>query len=266
MDDKSLDFKIILKIPDAELEITDLDIDIDITKSYKSDANKAEVTVWNLDKTVYQKLKEQKFLADICTCYGEEEPVVAFRGYIDSIRNIKLQDDTAVDIPVVIELADGREAYTNARINKDYRTQISSTTIIKDCISSMGLGIGKFSDTLPEKIYAHYKAKGKPHVILQKITKPLGINFSIQNNMIQVIAPDEEAEEAHALILNSENSQNPKDCGEDAVLIRTGFVPYANPNDSVRCEFKEFEGTMRIKHVHSWGNNYGTAVTTDIII
>jgi hypothetical protein len=43
-------------------------------------------------------------------------------------------------------------------------------------------------------------------------------------------------------------------------------LPWLNPDDWVRCEFKEFQGTEQARIVHSVGNNYGTAGTTAVII
>ncbi len=282
----SLNFNIMLQIAGADIQIQDLDIDIEVYKNNKSETNKSTVTIWNLNDTTYQRILEKTYAVDVYTWYGNDEPGLLFRGYVDPERtarrnNIKGRINTArgflespvkqdvkgsFDIPTVIELIDGKTAYTDAKINKNYREKVSSTQIIKDCIEAMGVGIAKFSDNLPATEYTTYKAIGKPHVIMQKICKSLNIRCCIINGLIQVIAPEEEFAGEYAILLNPENSMRPERHGENELVISTRFIQSANPNDWVQCEFKEFEGLESIRQVHHKVNNYGTAGETQIVI
>lgn len=179
---------------------------------------------------------------------------------------IKQDVKGAFDIPTIIELEDGKLAYDSAKINKNYRQKVSSTQILRDCIDAMNIGIAKFSDKLPATEYNTYKAVGSPHVVMQKICKSLNIRFCIVNGLIQVIAPDEKFDGEFAILLNPENSMRPERLGENELAIPTRFIPFANPNDWVQCDFREFEGTERIRQVHHKINNYGTIGETEIII
>ena len=283
---KSLRFNVMIQIAGADVQIQNLDIDFDIYKTNKSEANKSTITIWNLNDTTYQRIVEKTYAVDLYTWYGEDEPALTFRGYVDKDRtakrnNIQGKINTAkdflvspikqdikggFDIPTVIELTDGKLAYTDTKINKNYREPVSSTQIIKDCVEALGVGISKFSEDLPEKIYPNFKAVGKPHVILEQVARPLGIDFSIQNDLIQVISPDEKFAGEFAVLLNPSNSLRPERQGENEIVISTRLINFINPNDWVRCEFKEFEGTERVRQIRSTGNNYGTAGRTEITI
>lgn len=283
----SLKFNIMLQVAGADVQIKDLDIDFDIFKTNKKDPNKSTITIWNLNDTTYQRILEKAYAVDLYTWYGEDEPSLIFRGYIEKPQTVKQnnaqgkintargflastvkQDNRGgFDIPTIIELTDARIAYTQTVINKNYRTSVTSTQIILDCIEAMGVGVARFSENLPEKTYINgYNAIGKPHVILNTICKALNIRWNIQNGLIQVIAPDEQFNGTYAILLNPNNSQRPTRNGETELTISTRLIPWLNPEDWVRCEFKEFTGTEQIRAVHSVGNNYGTAGTTDIII
>ena len=282
----SLDFHIMLQIAGADIQIQDLDIDIDVYKNNKSETNKSTVTIWNLNDITYQRILEKTYAVDVYTWYGNDEPALLFRGYVDPEKTIKrnspkgrintargflespIKQDVkgSFDIPTIIELADGKVAYDSAKINKNYRQKVSSTQILRDCIEAMNIGIAKFSDKLPATEYNTYKAIGSPHVIMQKICKSLNIRFCIVNGLIQVIAPDEEFDVEFAILLNPENSMRPERLGENELAIPTRFIPFANPNDWVQCDFREFEGIERIRQVHHKANNYGIAGETEIII
>ena len=276
----ALNFNIMLQIAGADIQIQDLDIDFDVYKNNKSEANKSTITIWNLNDTTYQRILEKTYAADIYTWYGNDEPALLFRGYVDpektvkrnnSVRGflnspIKRDNKNSSDIPTIIELIDGKAAYTDSMINKNYREKVSSTQIIKDCIEAMGVGIAKFSDNLPAVEYNTYKAVGRPHIVLQKICKSLNIRFCIINDLIQVIAPEEQFSGEFAILLTPENSMRPERLGENELSISTRFIPFINPNDWVQCNFKEFEGIEAVRQVHHKGNNYGTAGETEIII
>lgn len=282
----SLKFNIMLRIAGADLQITDLDIDFDIYKTNKKDPNKSTITIWNLNDTTYQRILEKTYAVDLYVWYGDDEPSLIFRGYVEKDQTakqnsqqgrintargflastVKQDNRGGFDIPTIIELIDARVAYTEKTINKNYRSAVTSTQIIKDCINAMGIGIAKFSENLPEKTYNSYNAIGKPHVILDKICKALNIRWNISNDLIQVIAPNEQFNGTYAVLLNPNNSMRPTRNGENELTISTRLIPWINPEDWVQCDFKDFRGTEQVRAVHSVGNNYGTAGTTDIII
>lgn len=267
MNEKSLEFNLTIKTEpqtDEIVEIAGLDIDFDIIKTNTAENNKAILTIWNLDNTKFQCLTEKDDPVCLYASYGEDEPSLVFRGCINKF--FRKNDGIGADIPAVIELVDGKKAYTTAVINKNYREKVSSTLIINDCINAMGLSIGIFSQDLPEKIYYGYKAAGFAHVILRKICTPLNIKFSIQNGVINLISANTKPQEETALILNDENSSRPRSFKSDEIVIPTGFIPYINPNGSVKCEFDNFSCLRLIKRVHSFGNNYGKAVITEITV
>lgn len=246
-------FNLAIRVPDTEIEISDLDIDFDIIKNNKQENNKAILTVWNLSDTNYYNLcsnRQIEFYA------GYEDLILAFKGEIENITKKELIPDKAV----IIEVLDGKYKYV--KMNKNYRSTTSSTQIIKDCISAMGLGISKMSEKLPEKSYTNYKAVGYPHVILQNITKPLGIICSIQNNMMQVISPDEKPDTENLQVLDGTNSMSPSKSADGSIEIDSKFMPALNPNDYVDCQFTGFSGINRVEAIHSFGNNYGKAGTT----
>ena len=262
---KSLKFNLQLSITESETIIDKLDIDFKILKNNKPESNSAYLNIWNLNDTVFHELIEKENLIDVYAGFGEEEPGLMFRGYVDLERTFNGRPPERVDCATVITLKDGQKAFEKF-INKNYREKVTSTALIQDCISAMDIGLGSLSQNLPQTQFDNYKIYGYPQSELEKICKPLGINFSIQNNLIQVTSVDEKFEGTDTLIFNTENSGKIQKKGRDEIVILTGLTPGVNPNDWIQCEFDEFKGTARVKEVYHHGNNYGQTCVTEITI
>src|SRR5699024_3074539 len=124
------------------------------------------------------------------TSFGEDEPALLFRGYLEHGKVFRGRQQNRVDISTFLTLKDGKKAFSTY-INQNYREKVSSTKLIQDCIAAIGIDLGCLSENLPQTQFDNYKAAGYPQSILEKICTPLGITFSVQNNLIQVIAPSE---------------------------------------------------------------------------
>lgn len=274
MTNSNLLFKIIIQAVELEVMIDNLDIDFQIFKSLKSDINTAVLRVWNLDDTTYQKLFESDCLIDILVQYGDEDPLLMFRGYLDKSstfrRNpeIRVEDNLKMttDIPALLKLIDGKIVYSNSYINKNYRETISSTRIIQDCIEAMGIDVAHNSTQLPEKQYRNFKAIGRPHVILEQICKTLGIRSNIQNGLLYLINGSVSVDESAIITLNDENSLCPLIQGRNEIIILSSLFPGLNPNEFVKCSFEGLEGVFQVLELCLDGNNYGLAGTTKITI
>jgi len=265
MENKSLAFNLKISVPDTELVIDNLDIDFNIYKNNKPENNRAYINIWNLDQTIYQQLTEQDKIIEIYTSYGEDEPCLLFRGNIEYDKIKKGSPINRVDNLTKLTLIDGYKAYSTF-INRNYRERVSSTQIIQDIIKDMQIGQGIMSEKLPLCQFNSYKAYGRAPVILKNICSPLGINFSVQNNLINFTSDTDDSEETDGNIFNEENCGNLRLSGKDEIIITTTLTPHLIPNDIIQCEFEEFKGSSRINDIHHFGNNYGRAGVTEITV
>lgn len=274
-----------LEIAGADIVIENLDIDfhIELTDS-SSKADKSQITIWNLSDTTYQRIFEKMYAVDLYVWHGNDEPALIFRGY--PARPAQLQNYTGrintakgflespvrqdikggFDKPTILELVDGKLAYESTTINKTYRTKVSSKQIIQDCIEAMGVGISKISETLPEKIYTSYKAKGKPNVILDRIVKALGGKWCIQNGLIQILSGNETSDGTFAILLDENNSSKPLQQGQEEIHIETRFIPFVRPNNYVKVDKTTLNGVYRISKAILDGSNTGTGASCEFVI
>ena len=260
----SLNFDIILSIPDIELTVENLDIDFKIFKNNKTECNKAIVNIWNLSDTYYENIVEKQHLIELYTIFADEDPEMIFCGYTENDKLRQKRD--AADKCIQFTLIDGLTAYT-ATVNKSYRNKVVSTRIIEDCIKAMDISIGLQDTELPTMSFDSYKAYGFAHVVLQEICEPLGINFCVQNNMAHLIAADGKNNDAETHILNTSNCSGITRKGSGEFVIETQMISSLLPNDWVECEFDEIiTDTVRIKEICHSGNNYGKKCISEITI
>lgn len=283
---KALDFHLRLDIAGANLVIEDLDIDVEYVKTRASEPNKSTVTIWNIADDTFKKLLDT-YAVDVYSWYGDDEPSLLFRGYIDPKRIVRMsaaagrintakgflastvkQDNKGqFDIPTVIELIDSKVNYMASKINKTYFSEVNTTQLINDCIEAMGVGVGFISENLPVKTYKNgYKLIGKPHVILKTILDGLGAKFNVTNSFIYIQMPTDKNNGTYAVVLNPQNSMQPDQQNDDTIIISTRLIPFLNANDWVKLDFKELQGLEQAYEIRGKCNNYGTAGTTDVVI
>lgn len=282
----ALDFHLRLEIAGADLVIEDMDIDVEYVKTRASEPNKSTVTIWNIAEDTYKRLLKT-YAVDVYSWYGDDEPSLLFRGYIDPnsivrmsaaagrintakgflAATVKQDNKGQFDIPTVIELIDSKVNYMASKINKTYYSEVTTTQLISDCIEAMGVGVGYISEKLPIKTYKNgYKLSGKPHLVLKTILDGLGASFNVTNSFIYVQMSNDENKGTYAVVLNPENSMQPDQQSDDTIIISTRLIPFLNANDWIKLEFKELEGLEQAYEVRGKCNNYGTAGTTDVVI
>ena len=282
----ALDFHLRLEIAGADLVIEDLDIDVEYVKTRASEPNKSTVTIWNIADDTFKRLLKT-YAVDIYSWYGDDEPSLLFRGYIDPKSIIKMsaaagrintakgflastvkQDNKGqFDIPTVIELIDSKVNYMASKINKTYFSEVNTTQLINDCIEAMGVGVGFISENLPVKTYKNgYKLIGKPHVVLKTILNGLGAKFNITNSFIYIQMPTDKNNATYAVVLNPQNSMQPDQQSDDTIIISTRLIPFLNANDWIKLDFKELQGLEQAYEIRGKCNNYGTAGTTEVVI
>lgn len=283
----SLDFHIRLEVAGANLIIENMDIDVELIKTRASEPNESSITIWNISEDTFLRLINDMYAVDVYAWYGDNEPALMFRGYINPknvtkmnavagrintakgflASTVKQDNKGQFDIPTVIQLIDSKINYMASKINKTYFSEVTSTQLINDCIEAMGVGVSNISENLPVKTYKNgYKLYGKPHIVLKNLLNPLGATFNITNSFINIQTPDDKSKDTYAVVLNPDNSMQPDQQSDDTIIISTRLIPFLQANDWVKLDFKELQGLEQIYEVRHKANNYGTAGSTEIII
>ena len=262
-------FDIIIGVPDSDIVISDLDMEFKVRKSINSDADSAEIIIWNLDEDTYKKLIQKAHPIYLYTKTGNSEPVLMFVGFLDKNHVIrrrivvtKTNNEAAPpDIVTVLNLIESRIAYDNTYINENYREPVSAEQIINDCISAMGLGSVIIDSQIPEKIYSTFKAVGKPHCILTEICESIGLDVVIQNGIINIGSPRNDNSENDIPVFSLENSLEPQYQSDNEVLLIMQLRCDIYPNQLIKCNYEGLNGVYKVIEVNSEGFNFEASTT-----
>jgi len=270
MNSGKLDFKISFEIKELDINIDNLDIDFKVKRSSRNEPDLAYIYLWNLDETTYQSILQKNAQINLYLTIGNNDPIRFFVGEIDintiCRKPLLNKYKNTPDICTYFKIIDSKRAYLNSLININYRERVSSTKIILDCLDSMGLKANHLENSIPEKFYDSYKAKGYPHVILRKICEALDINLIIQNGILKGANGAYITSSPHIEELNVYNSSLPIFQNLQEIIFYANPIPALNPLDIIYCNFSTLNGLYMISSIDFYGNNYDKICTSKLTI
>ncbi|MEE1122508.1 MAG: hypothetical protein UHU06_03025 [Acinetobacter pseudolwoffii] len=185
-----------------------------------------------------------------------------------------------------LELADGTISLRDSYCSLSYAPNTSAKTIIQRCANEMGVPVVYGDDVGELESYKNgYSFIGQAKDALTEICNALGLSWSIQNNILNVIlaggtstnrglvfSPQSGLVGVPERIVQAEyksNKSNPKKTQKQKAKkeklrkkagwkINTLLVPSVNPADLVKVESKGITGWFRVEKVSHRGEYNGT--------
>ena len=174
-------------VPSKAVKITDLQIQVDITRTSKGDSANTDATsfkIFNMSEASRKYAEQEGALIILKAGYKDSgELPVLYAGQIKSVSTEKQR----VDVITQIVAGDAYIPQKNARISKYYPPSTSKAAILKDLALSMqGVGEGVFALDALESSYFNsgYSANGLITDIVSKMCKSLGYEYVIENNRV----------------------------------------------------------------------------------
>lgn len=168
----------------ATILIKGLRVSFSITKSLSSTTNSASVRIWNLSQDNRNLIKD----------YGDE--VTLYAGYREDggPQVLFIGDTTAVshiyDLPeivTILECGDGEKYVNQLRVSLSYAADVQARTIISGIATQMGLQFVEFASSNNLVYRQGFKYIGMGKDALDIVCDKLSLQWSIQNNQLQVI-------------------------------------------------------------------------------
>lgn len=164
--------------------ISGLRVSFSITKSLSWSTNSAVIKIWNLSQTNRNLIKDY---GDEVTLYAGYEldggPQVLFIGDTTAVSHIFEQPE----IVTVLECGDGEKFINQLRVSLSYAEGTSARTIITEIAAQMGIALIEYaaSDDLVYRQGFKFIGMGKDALTI--VCDKLGLQWSVQNNGLQVI-------------------------------------------------------------------------------
>lgn len=189
------------------VRVTDLRMSFDISKTNNSNPNTAKVQIYNLNESNRGILKTKDDLTLILEVgYGESLEQL----FVGDVARSFTQRSGA-DFITTIEIDDGGQALTEAKLDKSYEGGTNEKTIVEDALQAMKdtgqVIIGSLAALKDDIAQNGFSASGTAKAVLDKIMTKQGLEFSIQDNEVQILEEDQ-------------------DTGEEAILLtpQTGLI------------------------------------------
>jgi len=249
------------------VEITELRVAFNITKTLKADKNKMIIEIYNLSKETRSILEEK----DVQIIFQAGYDGLAETIFVGDVSTA-IHSRTAADVITKVEVVDGGKAAKNAIISESFAPGTQVQQVVDKLVKSFALPIKEVPTDLNEQFANGISLVGLAKDSLGQIANSFNLDWSIQNNEIQVLRPtdtsiDEEVlltpdtgllgipEKVNSNVTKLPNDPNNKYTGLKAVAL---LQPKFLPGRKVTVQSSLINGSYKIESVVHRGDTHGS--------
>ncbi len=238
-----------------------LHIAFSIQKQELESSNTAKVSVWNLNKSHLATLEEEGCFLTLKAGYGSTLPLIL----AGDVSFSKSKPDGA-NVLTEIEVVDGLAAIRDTWVSVSYAGAVNTKKIMDDVAAQMGVTVSYSYNAEFADIPNGYSFVGQAKVALSKACTVSGLEWSIQNGILQVKKPgDVMSKEVYLLSadtgligfpervqVSNSDSDGKNQVGYDIEYLMNGAIGIG---DYVKLDSKIVSGFFRIATLDIDGDN-----------
>ncbi len=242
---------------------TGLRIQFRIKKTLEREPNTAKITVTNLSAVTRAKMQ------------GAGHRVILEAGYPETLATIFVGDTTRIlhrqdgaNWLTEIEAQDGHRAFTQPRAAESFASGTHYSTAAKRLVGRMGLSVADSAalDALAGQFVHGFSWVGPAARGLEWVLQAAGVEWSIQNNRLQILHPGAANRDAvvelgpdSGLVGSPEFGSADKKGGSPPVVARALLSGRIVPGGRVKLNATQFKGGFRVLAVDHEGDTSGGA-------
>jgi len=252
-----------IRVVVSTIEITDLDMVFQVTKTLKPEPNKAELTIFNLNPDHRSSLEQMK-----------SAPVQIEAGYQGGTSVLFLGDlRTAMtvhqgpDFITKLSSGDGEKAIKTARVNVSLKKGAASVDkVLESVAKALGVGEGNLKQALSaiksaglgELFSEGTVISGSAYREMTNICRSLGLTWSIQDGKLQILEL-KKALEGQAILVNERTGLigSPTVDNKGVLTCQTLLIPDVFPGRLMVLESERLKGQYRIESCQYSGDTNG---------
>jgi hypothetical protein len=170
------------------LRVSDLKITFDIRKDDDKDTNEAIVEIYNLSDKSRKRIEEIDALLFLSAGYTDGDGLETL--FIGDITNIS-HSVISPNVVTRITADDGSKEILERKISLSHASGSSGSLILQKILNSFTISNNFESISFTDKKYANgFSFAGSSSAALDKVTKFLDLDWSIQNNEIKLVPFD----------------------------------------------------------------------------
>lgn len=167
------------------LLIKDLRISFSIEKTLTETLNTSTIRIYNLSPTSRKIVEAPNNAVILKAGYTQDKGALTiFVGIVR--RSLTIRE--GVDWVTELELDDGLIAYRDSKFSTSFDPGSRGVDVLKQVADKFGIAVGKLPDAIEQKIYPNgFSFVGRARDAMAKVCNYLGLEWSIQNQTIQVL-------------------------------------------------------------------------------
>ena len=252
----------------AQLTPTPLRVAFDVVKNSKDSPNKGSVEITNMAPSTRNSLRPG------LTCQLE----VGYRGAMQilfkaTVVLVKTERHVA-DIVTKLELMDGNAATSLIPFDKTYNRNTPKKKVIMDCVQLLrvptpvtpdGITTGAMVN-LPEDVYSQgYTAHGSVYNTLSEICRTAGLEWSIQDGVIQICPLTTYIEDSGEMLAVNTGMIGVPSYDGQILTVSSLMNPRLTPGRLVAVQSRDgISGTFKIRGGHWQGDSHGDQWTCEL--
>lgn len=244
------------KVGQTLTRVSDLFIQFDLEKNSESEPNKGAIQINNLNRDSRALLQAQ----DVSVLLE-----VGYAGIYDKLAVGQISraptERSRMETVTKIEFEDGRKQYTEARINTSFAPGVTTKQVLESLASELKVGIGTIKGTIEEAFQNGLTLSTNVRAALDDITGKMGVEWSIQDNNLQIL-PRNTPSELLGILLTPETGlvESPIE-REDAkkggkfIEFKSLMRAQLKPGVAVEIQSRETSGFFKIRKARYQGDN-----------
>lgn len=234
-------------------EYTDLRVVFEVEKTSESSPNKAKIEIYNLSGTSRKEYQKKGLGIRLDAGYQGLMEVL----FIGDVHKPKFKRNNA-DILTTFEAGDGERALVNTVFNKSYGAGTRFVQIVQDIADTLGIAVGTVIGIKAEVYNAGVTFSGSAKKALDTMTAKQDLEWSVQNNTIQILPKTAHlGEEAIFISKTTGLIGVPSAENQDSVKFSSLLNPKLQPGALVQLESDQVNGFYKLKKVKFDGDSHG---------
>jgi hypothetical protein len=238
------------------VRLDDLRISFSITKSMKSSANEASITVYNMAKQSRDLLNAKSVAVQLAAGYGDNVSVI-FDGQVikSSVRRERPMWVTNIDG------GDGIVPLSTGRLSRTFVEGESRTSVVNALVNSMGtvaLGVNE-STALRRSLSAPLTFAGSARRSLDTLARQWGFSWSVQDGAAEFVDKGKKGRNTSAapLLNQSTGLIGTPEWTEDGLVVQSLLNVRIRPGRPVKLESQTASGIFQVERVVFSGDTHG---------
>lgn len=230
--------------------ISDLRVEFDLTKNLESTPNSGTLKIYNLSDSTRSLLEGKNTKVNIQVGY-EETLETVFIGDVTKASHERQN----VDIITTVDLADGDNAYRNSSFVKGYPKGTKLKNVIDELSKELKVTTGTIQDVPEETFNFGLSLSGLIKDHLNKLCRPRKLEWSIQNQTLNIIGEDKTLKNVNILLSPDSGLVGFPAKTDKGVQFESLLQPQLNPGSKVTLESRVVSGTFKLRKVQHVGDN-----------